>query len=82
MQEQMYFRYFQHSGGVVQYSLCRVRICVHAVLKVDGGCQVVMGIYGKLPHDNMQREKTCLNQFLLLGLMGEAEMLDFFLSMN
>lgn len=36
--------------------MCSVRISVHVVLKVDGGCQVVMGIYGILFHDNMWKK--------------------------
>lgn len=30
-----------------------VCVCACCVKKVDGGCQVVTGIYGELPLDNM-----------------------------
>lgn len=52
VQEQMYSWYFQHSGRAVQYVQCPY-LCVHVVLKIDGGCQVVMGICGILSPDDM-----------------------------
>lgn len=43
--------------------MCSVRICVHVVLKVDGGCQVVRGICGIRPRDDMLEKKKLHEMF-------------------